>query len=223
MWMLMKILFLQVLIGLMVGFYFTDKNKGLSFREIQLGAVILLIVSSFFFLGQHSFAKLSMIFSAIASAIVFFGSILLGEWLYLRLLNRILHGIQKEQIHSSIQRLVEQAKLVACQQCQNKEKLDAELYRTIDYLKTASKRAHLLKQHNLAQQLEKLAELCVTLSRMSMQIRSQQEEFHEKYKDALDKLVTLSWETLIYTEHHIEKKMKKLNIIALAVKAVHMK
>lgn len=223
MWMLVEILFLQVLVGLMVGFYFTDKNKGLSFKEIQLGAVILFIIASLFLYNQHSFAKLTMILNIIAPAIVIFGSILLGEWLYLRLLDRILHGIQKEQIHSSIQRLVEQAKLVACRQCQNKEKLDLELYRTIDYLRTASKRAHLLKQHNLAQQLEKLAELCVTLSRMSMQIRSQQEESYEKYKDALDKLVTLSWETLIYTEHHIEKKMKKLNTIALAVKTVYMK
>lgn len=219
----MILFFFQALVGLVIGFYTTDKKRGVSFKEMRFGVIVMMIVASAMLFTSEPMSFHSIV-TTIICAFVLFGSIFAGEYIHIRLIESVLKSIQKENIHATVRRFVETAKTAACAEGVGKEFMDAELYRTINYLKGLAERAKCFKQKELANQIQTVADSCVTLSRLSVQIKNRQDESYQRYEQLADQLLAISWETLSHTEEHIQRDLgKSWNTIAFAVKTAHMK
>lgn len=220
--MMFLLLFFQVVIGLVIGFYFTDKKRGISFKEIKFGIIVMMLTTSVLLFTSHSVSLHTVVITAF-SALVLFGSIFAGEVLHMKIIEAVLKGIEKENIHATVRQFVERAKLAAqASPGTYKELMDAELYRTVTHLKTLSERAKCFKQRELASQIKQVSDSCVALSRLSVKMNNP--ESYRRYERLADQLLDISWDTLICTEYNIQCNLSKSwKTVAFAMKTVHMK
>lgn len=218
------LLFLQALIGFAIGFYFTDKRRGISRYEIQLSAIVVMVtIGTFIIFKNDNLITVNILMITALSACAMFTTIFLGEYIHIRIIEHIMKDMQKESIHSAIAHFVHVAKQTANHEGNGKEILDIELYKTVSRLHYLSERATCFKQKALAQQINAIAESCATLSRLSV-CSYYDPESRQNYQRLADQLLAISWETLSHAEKHIQDNLaKSWNTIAFAMKAVHMK
>lgn len=215
-------IFFELLIGLVIGFYLSDKKRGISFKEMKFGAIAMMIVTStLLFIGSAHNAK--TLIATLVSGLVIFTGVFTGELLKIKLTAAVVRSIQKDNIYSTIRQFVAHAKFTSGRsEGINKEFMDVELYKTVDYLRGLADRATKFKQDDLAMRIHEVMASCITLNRLSTQMTDA--DSREKYEELADTLLDVSWDTLTYTEQKVKRDItRNWHTLAFAMKVVHTK
>lgn len=210
---------LELFIGMFIGFYFTDRKQGLSFNDVKIASVMFLTLNAVL-LFTHNTSWLALA-HMIASFVVLFGGILVGEYLRIHLARKVVsRTVRKEDIYQTIQSFIEQANRVVNGEGSHKE-LEEQLITVQGRIDQARLRVHLMKQPEMFARLNHISGMCEKLCCMSQSIQG---EDAKAYRQISVSVSELSWDTLQSMEAGVTKSMTKpMTAMALSVKSISMK
>lgn len=209
---------IELLVGLLMGFYLTDKKRGISFRELRIGAALLLLVGAFMMWRNGAVDPITWIHTGL-SFVGIFGGIVLGEYFHFKLVRKVTEKIKKEDVHQSIEEFTREVKIFA------KDKSGVNEYRMITAMQAAVDKIDKVRYHAVATNrkeiVEELCELsasCRALKRVSHRVSG------EKVQEFTERLTSVAWDTLRETEASVQKKMAQpVHAVAIAVRSIHIK
>lgn len=212
---------LQLVIGMAFGFYLSRAESNLTKTEIKLGvAAVMIIAGVILFQSDMPSAELALMnILSIASVI---GGVMLGEYLHIRLVKRILRRVDKEMIFESINELTVEVKASVVEPTYTQRaKTETQLMDTLRVLNMAEQNAKAFGQMNLAEKVSKLASICEEFVEVSEALAPYDSVIGVQCSDLSVRLKDLAWETLRKMEVNVQQDLgRNWNTIVYAVRTV---
>lgn len=219
-----EILGLQFLIGLLMGFYFSDRKVGVSKEGVQFISIAVLTVLSYVALAKPVLTFMNVSFTVI-SAVVLFVGVMCGEQLRIRLENRVRREVNKQGIKKAMDLFTESVKEVSISpDTDRKQFLDLKIYRSLVQLNEITAQIYKLGHKESANEISKFVLICESVSRISKEINSQEDIRYDEYIEALEEALRLSSSMVEYMEECLDSKLcSAWNTLALSAKTVQMR
>ena len=203
---------LELAIGSIAGFYFSDKRKKNAAIDIVLALIAYSLISWYVFwtypeLNIATWLQLAICWVALSAGVV------IGAKMRLRIIHKLTADcIQKQDIQNTLDGFIRQAnRVVYDYHVRSVDEMDTRFKRVIESLSHLRTHADHIDEPGIIQQLNAIEDSCRALFRLSYKIKMTAQEDNaniNRYKDLSYQLRDVMWQTLNRIEARTYVRLK---------------